>query len=122
MILGSNYVAFLLGPTKSIVESYKYVLTVIDTLNGVRLSVKDYHAKWYKKAVDLAKAIGVEPKKKRTTITQFFRNNVPADTTDDYFRRSLTLPCLNEVNTIIGNSKNTCCVRLPKNHFVYNVK
>ena len=42
-------------------------MTVVETLNRVRLNSEEYNSKWFQKAVDIAKDVGVVPKKPRTT-------------------------------------------------------
>ena len=42
-------------------------MTVVETLNSVRLNSEEYNSKWFQKAVDIAKDVGVVPKKPRTT-------------------------------------------------------
>ena len=89
----------LQGPTLAIVEAYESVADVIETLRGIRLSVDAKHHDWYQKAVELAATVGVAPNKVRTCNIQIHRENVHANTIDDYYRRTVTLPCLNEVIT-----------------------
>ena len=89
----------LQGPTLAIVEAYESVADVIETLRGIRLSVDAKHHDWYQKAVELATTVGVAPNKVRTCNIQIHRENVHVNALDDYYRRTVSLPCLNEVIT-----------------------
>ena len=55
------------GREQIIVEAYESVATVVETLNSVRLNSEEYNSKWFQKAVDIAKDVGVVPLKPRTT-------------------------------------------------------
>ena len=87
----------LQGPTLAIVEAYESVADVIETLGGIRLSVDAKHHDRYQKAVELAATVGLAPNKVRTCNIQIHRENMHANKIDDYYRRTVTLPCLNGV-------------------------
>ena len=87
----------LQGPTLSIVEAYKSVLGVIETLQNIRLSISEKHHLWFKKATDLAELVNIVPSKPRTCGTQSNRENFPCDSIIDYYRLAVTIPCLDEV-------------------------
>ena len=53
--------------------------TVLETLNSVRVNSEEYNSKWFQKAVDITKDVGVVPQKPRTTGKQIHRENVPAE-------------------------------------------
>ena len=69
-------------------------------MEGVKLNIDRYHQKWYQKAVDIGKTIGSDPKMPRLAGLSKHRDNTPANSAEEYFRRSITLPCLNEVSII----------------------
>ena len=82
----------------SIVEAYKEVSNVIETLKGVQINVVKYHKLWYTEAVELAAKIGINPKCPRVISgSMAHRDGTPANTEEEYFRRTITVKCLNEV-------------------------
>ena len=70
------------------------------TINELRSDVDECHQAYYQMAVELAEAGGVKPFKKRTGNRQMHRNNVPADSTAEYFKRAVTIPFLVACRTI----------------------
>lgn len=83
--------------TISVVEAYGSITDAIETLSGVKLNIDTYHKKWFKSAIDLAASIGTEPKMPRITNSMQHRSNIPGENEEIYFKRNITLPCLNEV-------------------------
>ncbi|XP_066924627.1 52 kDa repressor of the inhibitor of the protein kinase-like [Clytia hemisphaerica] len=82
----------------SIVEAYLEISNVIETLKGVKLNVDHYHHLWYTEAVELAAKIGINPKCPRVISGNMkHRDGTPASTEEEYFRRTITVKCLNEV-------------------------
>ena len=65
----------------------------------MRTSVDRYHDQWYEDAVKLADSVGVTPKMPRVCNTQIHRENIPSNTISEYYRRTITIPILNEVIT-----------------------
>ena len=103
----------LQSSTCAIVEAYHSVSTVIETLKSVRVNIDHHHEKWYKEAVRIAETINVAPSKPRTCAFQRFRANAPADTSSDYFRRTISVPVLDAIITDLCNRftpENLTCV------------
>ena len=90
-------------PSKCIVEAYEEVANTIETMNGVLLNVDTYHEEWYRKAEALAKSVGSSESKSRSTVFSLFWSNTPADDIKTFYRRDITLPCLNAVSKILKN-------------------
>ena len=65
------------------------------TINELRSDVDKVHEVYYDMAVELAE--GVKPFKKRTGDRQMHRNNVPANSTPEYFKRAVTIPFLDQL-------------------------
>ena len=87
----------LQSSTLAIVEAYQFVLTVIETLEGIKKNIEEHHLRWYNEAVRVAKQLDVEPSVKRTCFSQYFRPNTPYSNVSEYYRRNITLPMLNEI-------------------------
>ena len=67
------------------------------TINELRSDVDKVHEVYYDMAVELAEGGGVKPFKKRTGDRQMHRNNVPANSTPEYFKRAVTIPFLDQL-------------------------
>ncbi len=65
-------------------------------INKLRSDIENTHEAFYQMAVDLAKEVNADLNKKRTTEHQVHRQNVPADSTSDYYKRAVTIPFLNQ--------------------------
>ena len=48
-------------------------------------------------AVQLAEKGGIKPFKERTSDRLMHRNNIPADSTAEYFKRAVTIPLLDQL-------------------------
>ena len=67
------------------------------TINELLSDVDKVHEVYYDMAVELAEGGGVKPFKKRTGDRQMHRNNVPANSTPEYFKRAVTIPFLDQL-------------------------
>ena len=63
-------------------------------IRAFRDNVDSYHKTWYQAAVELANSISVEPSIPRRVQRQKNRNNVPAESPEEYYRRVITVPLL----------------------------
>ena len=52
---------------------------------------------WFQSAQELAASIGINPSMPRITAYMRHRSNIPGDDEETYFRRNITIPCINEV-------------------------
>ena len=53
---------------------------------------------WFIFATDMAASVGVDPKKPRTTkCWSRFRDDVPSDDCESYYRRSITIPVMDNL-------------------------
>ena len=66
-------------------------------INELRSDVDKVHEAYYQMAVELAEGGRVKPFKKRISDRQMHRNNVPADSTAEYFKRAVTIPFLDQL-------------------------
>lgn len=102
--LSSNFLIFIslfvIDSTLSIVESYFAVANTIETLEAVKINIASYHQKWYSIAVELAERIEVKPKVPRIAVYMKHRSNTPGSDSEEYFRRNLTIPCLDQVKIL----------------------
>jgi hypothetical protein len=64
------------------------------TIDDLRTNIDQTHDTFYQMALDLAKEVNIDPNKKRTAGQQIHRENVPADTTSEYYKGAVTIPFL----------------------------
>ena len=67
------------------------------TIEELRTQIDATHSNFYEMAVDLAKEGNISPSKPRTAGRQVHRENVPAETTSEYFKRAVTTPFLDQL-------------------------
>ena len=67
------------------------------TIDELRTNTDQTHNTFYQMAVNLAKKVKTDPNKTRTTDRQVHRENVPADTTSNYYKRAFTIPFLDQL-------------------------
>lgn len=56
-----------------------------------------HHRKWYDEAIEKAQHIDVTPHVPQLTGRQTQRNNVPATSPEEYYRRSVTIPFIDHL-------------------------
>lgn len=90
-------------------------------------SVGARHDLWFQEAEALAQSVGTAPAQPRTTGRQKHRENVPAESVSEYFRRAITIPFLDhlksEVQTRFSNTNldvMDAAYGLPKNVVTYS--
>ena len=83
-----------------IVKAYSKIMDLRNTLdNNVRENIDEYHSKWFDDATQLAATVDAEPKMPRTCKRQTLKENHPADTALDYYRRMITSQFLDHMIT-----------------------
>ena len=79
-------------------DIYSEVNTVIGALKEVRENVNDRSEGWFKEAQDMGEPHdGSLPSLPRRCSRQMQRDNTPGDTPEEYFRRTLTIPFIDEL-------------------------
>ena len=85
--------------TLDICNAYAEVNTVVSVLQDVRDDVVTHHKAWYQIAVATGDKVGATQTIPRRCGRQTARSNVPADTPEEYYRRAITIPFLDEMLT-----------------------
>ena len=85
--------------TLDICNAYAEVNTVVSVLQDVRDDVVTHHKAWYQIAVATGDKVGATQTIPRRCGRQTARSNVPADTPEEYYRRAITIPFLDEMFT-----------------------
>lgn len=83
---------------KDICHAYKEVSTVEKALNEVRKNIDTQHKKWFDDAVALGSKINAsEPQLPRWCSRQTARSNTPGDKPEIYYKRSISIPFIDEL-------------------------
>ena len=86
-----------------ICKSYSEINNVRTSLSQVRESIDLVHLAWYKTAVGIGKAVGAsDPAISRRCKKQKNRDNVPGESPEVYFRRSIAVPFLDVLINQLG--------------------
>lgn len=82
--------------SNDIVKAYNRVEEVVKELHGIRNDESMLHS-WYAEAESLAGKVDVVPQVPRTASRQQHRDNVQHGSTEEYYRRSVILPLLDNL-------------------------
>ena len=77
-----------------IYEAYQRVDETVSCLQSYRTNVDEFHSRCYAEVKLVAKEISSVEERPRTVRSQQHRANVPAESTEEYFKRSITIPFL----------------------------
>ena len=78
--------------------AYREVTSVVSALTELRGQIDATHKKWFDKAVGLGQLVSAsEPELPRRCRIQTARSNVPGDTPEVYYRRTISVPFLDEL-------------------------
>ena len=66
---------------------------------SLRENVKDKHNEWYDKALEIAAKFSILETISRVYSTQIYRQNLPEETTEIYYRRTITCQFLEHMET-----------------------
>ena len=75
----------------------KMIDEVISNIHALRSNIDETFDIWYKQAQTLADTIGSVEETPRRTKTQMFRANVPAESPQGYYKRSVLIPFIDEL-------------------------
>ena len=93
-----NITRSLKSQSRDIVDAISSIDVLCDTLQSVRDDVDTYHCRWMDETKKMCEDIGVELCIPRLGGRQQHRDNVPAGTPDEYYKRNLTIPLLDLVS------------------------
>ena len=83
--------------TKDIIAAVEEINNVITTLQNVRDNINTHHSCWFSTVEKMCADAGTEPAVPRRCSCQTHRSNVPADTSSEYYCRSLSIPLLDHL-------------------------
>ena len=80
-------------------EAYTNSNNVTDDLQDIRDNIEDIWTEWFDLAVTTAANVGVVPSIPSRTNQQQHRDNVPAQTPSDYYKRAVAIPLLDHLQS-----------------------
>ena len=82
----------LQGRTIDVIDAYQNVNTCIEDIQLLRENVDQESDVIFKQAVRMADQLNVEPNIPRVAKKQIYRDNVPANSPEEYYKRALVIP------------------------------
>ncbi|XP_046863470.1 52 kDa repressor of the inhibitor of the protein kinase-like [Xenia sp. Carnegie-2017] len=89
----------LQGKSIDIMDGIHLISTLKTEVVNMRNSSDFYHDTWYDEALELAAKVGIEEWKPRTVRKQTTRENIPHTTISEYYKRAITLPLLDHLQS-----------------------
>ena len=83
--------------TQDVMKAMTEVQNVIQALQEQRDNVDDFHTRIYGAMVAMADSVNVQPTAPRRVNRQRHRANAPAGTVEEYYKRNVTIPVLDEL-------------------------
>ena len=93
----------------------KIIDEVISNIHALRSNIDEAFDVWYKQAQSLADAIGSVEETPRRTKAQRFRANVPAESPQEYYKRSVLIPFIDE---LLQQLDDTCRFSMDNTHVI----
>ena len=80
-------------------------IELINSMKNLGMTMRNeidfYHDQWYQQAVSLAGKVGIEEWMPRTVGWQTTRNNHPASDVSEYYKRAITIPVIDHLNSAL---------------------
>lgn len=90
--------AYLQSPTHDLASAMKFSDDIIGKLKGIRDNVNPVFSEIYNACCKIAEdVLQVEIQRPRVTVRQTARSNPPSDTSEEYFRRTIFITCLDDL-------------------------
>lgn len=87
----------LQAESKDIVEAVQEIDSLKQELATKREDVDSLHSEWFEEIEKLCESVNIEPSLPRLCGRQRHRDNVPAQTPAEYYRRTITIPVLDHL-------------------------
>ena len=97
-------VATLLQAKKiDIIGCLQMIKTLKNVCSATRNNFDQHHSSWYKTALNLSAKVGVAEMMKQIVGKQTLRDNPPADSVSDYYKKAITIPLLDHLKNELDN-------------------
>ena len=93
----TNITHSLQSQSRDIVKAISGIDVLCDTLQSVRDDVDTHHCRWMDETKKMCEDTRIELCIPRLCGRQQHRDNIPAETPDEYYKRNLTIPLLDHV-------------------------
>ena len=84
--------------TIDVMDGMHLIKSLIDTGLTIRTNMEWYHSGWYTQVISLAAKVNIQESMPRTTSRQTARDNPPANSASEYFKRVITIPVIDHLN------------------------
>ena len=89
----------LQGKTIDVMDGIHLISSLKDHVTVMRNIIDDFHNSCYDEALDLAQKVDVVEWKPRTTAKQTARANTPCTSISDYYKKIITIPLVDHLNS-----------------------
>lgn len=90
-------VSALQGRLVEVYFGFQKIDQVTDTYNDIRCNIDSFYDRMYTNILALAELVGSEEQRPRTNPRQTHRENIPAETTKVYWKRTIVIPFLDVI-------------------------
>lgn len=104
LVITSTSLNYLMALTKSLQSEAKDIVQAVSEINNILQVFKDLrenvdlnHDQWFAEVEQLGRSIGTELSLPRICGRQAHRSNVPSNTPKEYYRRTITIPLLDNI-------------------------
>ena len=104
----------LQGKSIDIMDGIHLINTMKNDFTNFRNSIDSFHDTWYAEALDLAEKVEVEESKPRTVGKQTTRSNPPYKSISEYYKRTITIPLVDHINSALQHRFDTDSVNVYK--------
>ena len=106
---------FSQGKSIDIMDGIHLINTIKNDFTNFRNSIDSFHDTWYAEALDLAEKVEVEESKPRTVVgKQTTRSNPPYKSISEYYKRTITIPLVDHINSALQHRFDTESVNVYK--------
>jgi hypothetical protein len=89
----------LQGKTIDVMDGIHLITSLKDHISLMRNTIDDFHDSCYQEALDLAEEVEVSEWKPQTTAKQTAHANTPHNSTSDYYKKIITIPLVDHLNS-----------------------
>ena len=105
----------LQGKAVDLIKAFRDIEAIKQDYKVLRAGVNDEFQRIYEQAERLRRQVGAEPCMPRTAQRQSYRDNTPADTIQEYYRRTLAIPLLDCITSELDTRFSAICNKASKN-------
>ncbi len=87
----------LQGRYVDVVRAYRDIESIKTTVKGARSRVDSFHSSMYQQVLTICQSVDVVETAPRQAIRQQHRQNIPASNVSEYYKRSVTIPILDQL-------------------------